>query len=60
MKAKDKLLTLKQVADMLGVNKETLRRWDNNGTFPAVKINARGHRRYLQSSVNSYLKRYGI
>lgn len=32
-----KLLSIKQVAARVGVHKDTIRNWFNNGTFPAPK-----------------------
>ncbi|MBE0448983.1 MAG: helix-turn-helix domain-containing protein [Actinobacteria bacterium] len=34
----DKLLSLKEVADRLGLNPETIRRWTKSGKLPAVKL----------------------
>jgi len=31
---------------MLGVNPETLRRWDRDGSFKAIRVGKRGHRMY--------------
>ena len=33
-----KLLRIKEAADLLGVNPATLRKWDNEGKLPAIKI----------------------
>ena len=42
----DKLLSLQQAADILGVHPETLRRWDNGGKLKAVIVSERGDRKY--------------
>ena len=52
----EKLLTLAETAQRLGVSAKTLRRWDKTGEFPATRTPS-GHRRYLQSEVD---KRLGI
>lgn len=41
-----KLLRIKQAAEMLGVNPQTLRRWDNDGRLTAVRLGKRKDRRY--------------
>jgi len=46
MKEKTKLLRIKEAAEMLGINPETLRRWDNQGRLQAVRIGKRKDRRY--------------
>ncbi len=48
MKIKSKLLRIKEAAEILGINPETLRRWDNSGKLKAVRIGfgKRRDRRY--------------
>ncbi len=41
-----KLLRIKEAAELLGVNPATLRKWDNEGKLPAIKISKRGDRRH--------------
>lgn len=50
-----KLLNIRQAAEVLNVHVETLRRWDNKGKLPAIKVNDRGDRRYKQADIESYL-----
>jgi putative resolvase len=50
----DKLLTIKQVADILNVTNVTLRTWDKSGKLPSVRTNG-GHRRWRQSDVDEYM-----
>jgi len=52
-----KLLTIRQAAEILNVHVETLRRWDNKGKLPAIKVNDRGDRRYKQADIESYLNK---
>lgn len=46
MNDKPKLLRIKEAAEMLGINPETLRRWDNQGRLQAVRLGKRKDRRY--------------
>lgn len=43
------LLTLDQTAQILGVSKWSLRKWDNDGKFKAVRVGT--HRRYRKEDV---------
>lgn len=51
----EKLLTLKEASEILGVNPQTLRRWDKSGKLIPVQINDRGDRRYKTSDVQSLI-----
>lgn len=46
--------SLAQVADMLSVSKETLRRWDANGTLPSQRDPNNNYRFYLKSQLESF------
>jgi excisionase family DNA binding protein len=50
------LLTIRQVAKVLSVHIETLRRWDNDGKLKAVRIGNRGDRRYKKEDIEKILK----
>ncbi|NBR00623.1 MAG: IS607 family transposase [Actinobacteria bacterium] len=50
----DRLLTVKQATDMLGVHDDTVRRWGDDGTLPMVRTPG-GHRRYPLSGVERIL-----
>lgn len=52
----EKLLNIKQTAEMLGVHQETLRRWEreNSLPFPVIKTSGK-QRRYKLSDVESFL-----
>ncbi len=59
MKPVVKLLRIKQAADILGVNPETLRRWDNEGRLPSIRIGSRrgvGDRRYKLEDIERYIE----
>lgn len=47
MPKKVKLLRIREAAELLGVNLETLRRWDREGNIKAIRIGLRGHRMYV-------------
>jgi excisionase family DNA binding protein len=48
---KPHLLTLAQACEILQVHPNTLRAWDNKGYLKAVRLGARGDRRYKKSEV---------
>lgn len=51
----DKLMTLEQTADMIGVCKDTLRRWDNKPEGKLKSVRTEGnHRRYRLSDIKKY------
>ena len=50
----DKLLSVNQVAKLLNVWPETVRRWDNTGQLSSVRTPG-GHRRYRESQVLALL-----
>lgn len=51
MSKKQKLLKIREAAEMLNVNPETLRRWDREGRLVAIKISKRGDRRYREEEI---------
>ncbi len=55
MEPQKQLFTIREVAQMLGVNPETLRRWDREGKVKAVRIGVRGHRKYTKDQVDQLL-----
>ena len=52
----NRLLSIKQVANQLGVSVSTLRRWDETGVLVAQRT-PKGHRRYDLSKINPNLTR---
>ncbi|HCB23322.1 hypothetical protein A3B42_03545 [Candidatus Daviesbacteria bacterium RIFCSPLOWO2_01_FULL_38_10] len=54
---KTRLLRIKEAAEMLGVNPETLRRWDRSGRLKAVIVSLRGDRRYKKEDIESFIKK---
>jgi excisionase family DNA binding protein len=57
MANKIRLLRIREAAEMLGVNPETLRRWDRDGRLPAIKISKRGDRRYKRENIEKFIKK---
>lgn len=51
MAKKVKLLRISEAAEILGVNPETLRRWDRSGELKAIKLGRRGDRRYDRDEI---------
>ena len=49
------LLRIQEAAKLLGVSTSTLRKWDNEGKLPAVKISKRGDRRYRSEDIETFL-----
>ena len=46
--------TIADVADMLGVSKETLRRWDKNGKLPSERHPINNYRIYPKDSLKQF------
>ncbi|MES2935367.1 MAG: DNA (cytosine-5-)-methyltransferase [Pseudomonadota bacterium] len=46
--------SIAQVADILGVTKETLRRWDDNGTMVAQRVEANNYRVYHKTQLEFF------
>jgi excisionase family DNA binding protein len=49
------MLTVREVARLLHVHPNTLRRWSNNGRIKAYRITARGDRRYKREEIAHFL-----
>ena len=45
------LLKIREAAQILSVNPETLRRWDRSGKLKAIIISKRGDRRYREEDI---------
>lgn len=50
----EKVLTIKETAEMLKVSLSTLRRWDSEGVLTPVRTSGR-HRRYKMSDIKKFL-----
>jgi len=51
-----KSLTISRAAKILGVSIQTLRRWDDSGRLSSVSRKAAGHRHYLKSDIENYIR----
>jgi len=51
----DDMLTVNEVARLLHVHPNTLRRWSNIGRIRAYRINPRGDRRYRLRDIEGFL-----
>ena len=56
-KSKIKLLGIREAAEMLGVNPETLRRWDRSSKLKAIIISKRGDRRYNLEDIEKFINK---
>lgn len=52
----DKYLTVKQAADILNINPETLRRWDNSGKFKSIRHPINNYRVYSDDQVRNLVE----
>jgi excisionase family DNA binding protein len=53
----DALLTTAEVAELLNVHVNTVRRWSNRGMLETYRIGSRGDRRLRQGDVNKLLRK---
>lgn len=51
-----RLLKIREAAEILSVNPETLRRWDRSGKLKAIIISKRGDRRYRVKDIEKFIK----
>ncbi len=58
LKSLPDLLTVREVAELLRVSPLTVKRWGKRGKLPAIRINARGDRRYRKEQVLYLLGMY--
>jgi len=50
------MLTVREVARMLNVHHNTVRRWSKLGVLRCFRVGLRGDRRFLKEDVNKFLK----
>ena len=51
----DGMLTISEVAQLLNVHINTVRRWSNQGILKSYRIGSRGDRRFRQEAIDSFL-----
>ena len=49
------LLTVREVASMLGIHANTVRRWSDEGKIRALRISKRGDRRFKREDIERFL-----
>ena len=49
------MLTVSQVADLLGAHANSIRRWADMGLLPSYRIGLRGDRRFRTDEISSFL-----
>jgi len=54
----EKMLTVKEVASLLNIHPNTLRRWSEQGRIVTYKINSRGDRRFKRSDIEKFLNEF--
>lgn len=54
----DKMLTPREVAELLHVHPNTLKRWSDKGRIVAYRINPRGDRRYRLQDIDGFLAQF--
>jgi excisionase family DNA binding protein len=52
----ERLLGIREVADLFGVDISTIRRWEQAGYLRSVRVGQRGHRRYHLADVEELLE----
>jgi len=50
------MLTTRDVAHLLGLHPNTVRRWSNTGALKSYRIGSRGDRRFKREDIDSFLK----
>ncbi len=51
----DAMLTISQVAHLLSVHINTVRRWSNQGILKAYRVGSRGDRRFQREDIANFL-----
>ena len=51
------MLTVREVARILHIHENTVRRWSDKGTIKVYRIGNRGDRRFMQNDIVHFLSR---
>ena len=51
IETQQRLLGIREVAELFGVDVSTIRRWERAGYLRSVRIGERGHRRFRQQEI---------
>lgn len=51
------MLTVREVARLLHIHQNTVRRWSDRGVLRAYRINHRGDRRFVRKDIDQFLVR---
>ncbi|NPA43115.1 MAG: MerR family DNA-binding transcriptional regulator [Chlorobi bacterium] len=54
-----KFYSISEAAELMGVSKETLRRWDKSGKFPSHRHPVNNYRMYSHEQIQHYLREMG-
>ncbi len=54
----EKMLTVSEVAELLHIHPNTLRRWSDEGKIVSYCITTRGDRRYRKSDIDNFLSQF--
>ena len=52
----DKFISISEAAEIIGVNRETLRRWDKSGKFPSSRNPINNYRVYTVNQISLLVK----
>lgn len=52
----ERLVGIREVADLFAVDISTIRRWERAGHLTSVRVGERGHRRFRQSEIEGLLE----
>lgn len=56
--AKKPTISLRQIAERIGICYETARRWANEGRLPVFKLNGKGRWRADPDDIDAYLEKH--
>ena len=55
----DPMLTTSEVARILSVHINTVRRWSNQGVLKSYRIGSRGDRRFMKEDIDNFFSKDG-